>query len=134
MEVPMPRSPWSHDAPLADDACAALVDDLLVAGAALDAAKAALRRAVTAYVTRVDDVPGPADAALATQVVDRLEADDGLVLREWRRRQAAREDQAPFWTMVRTVTWYLAVQRSLAPRAPSRVSRVTARAARRPDR
>jgi hypothetical protein len=98
--------------------CLVLVADL-VAGtqAAQEAALAILRREVGDYVECFAALPFDwlddtehARRAIAERVLARLEADRYRVLRDWRCRALRHKDHARFWTMVRTVLWYVAIE------------------------
>jgi hypothetical protein len=81
------------------------------------AAQAAMRRDVIDYVQCTARLPvgwldddDRARRTLARLVVQRLEAESFRLLDEWRNRVLRGRDHSSFWTMVRTVTWFLAVR------------------------
>jgi len=81
------------------------------------AAQATMQRKVTDYVRCTARLPADwlddddlARRAIARLVVQRLEADSFRLLDEWRNRMLRGRDYSSFWTMVKTVTWYVAIQ------------------------
>src|SRR4051812_2359970 len=105
---PVPRSRnWSR-----------IVADILgSAPAAQTAAQATMRREVTDHVRSAARLPvawldddDRARRTLARLVVQRLEAESFRLLDEWRDRVLRGRDHSSFWTMVRTVTWFLAIR------------------------
>jgi hypothetical protein len=81
------------------------------------AARATLRRDVRDYVECFAKFPvrrlnqsEHARHAIADLVLQRLDADDCGLLREWRNRVLRGRDQAAFWTMIKTVVWYSAIE------------------------
>jgi hypothetical protein len=81
------------------------------------AAQATMRREVTDYVRCAARLPvgwldddDQARRTLARLVVQRLEAESFRLLDEWRDRVLRGRDHSSFWTMVKTVTWFLAIR------------------------
>lgn len=104
--------------------CLAVVADLITGtGAAHEAARATLHREVGDYVECFAALPfdGVDDSvaarhAIAERVLAWLEADRYRVLREWRHRALRGEDHARFWTLVRTVVWFVTVDQGVRTR------------------
>ena len=100
-----------------NDDCLALAADIADGSAAArDAACATLRREVGDYVECFANLPvswldesEPARRTIAQRVLQRLEADDHRVIREWRARTQSGCDKASFWSLVKTLVCYVTV-------------------------